>query len=132
MEIVISALLYFVIFVVLIAALSSFYTVQTAQVAIITRFGQFLQTFGPGLGWKLPFIDKLEGRVSLRVDQIELTMETSSTGLTSLLRTAAASRTARASPTSAAPSSRACPTPSKASRNRWARSPRKMPCNLCW
>ena len=76
MEIVISALLYFVIFVVLIAALSSFYTVQTAQVAIITRFGQFLQTFGPGLGWKLPFIDKLEGRVSLRVDQIELTMET--------------------------------------------------------
>ena len=76
MDIVLSALGYFGIFLLLIAALSSFYTVQTAETAIITRFGQFLRASGPGLGWKIPFIDKLEGKVSLRVDQIELTMET--------------------------------------------------------
>lgn len=56
--------------------LSSFFTVQTAEVAVITRFGQFLRIAEPGLGWKIPLIDKVQGRVSLRVDQIALTMET--------------------------------------------------------
>lgn len=59
-----------------VTALGSFYTVQTAEVAIVTRFGQFLRSAGPGLGWKVPFIDKVQGRVSLRVEQIALTMET--------------------------------------------------------
>ena len=76
MDILFSALGYFALFLALIAIFSSFYTVQTAEVAIITRFGQFLRSANPGLGWKIPFIDKLEGRVSLRVDQIALTMET--------------------------------------------------------
>ncbi|MDE2620387.1 MAG: SPFH domain-containing protein, partial [Sphingomonadales bacterium] len=49
---------------------------QTAEVAVITRFGQFLRIAEPGLGWKIPLIDKVQGRVSLRVDQIALTMET--------------------------------------------------------
>ncbi|WP_343616088.1 SPFH domain-containing protein [Novosphingobium sp.] len=64
------------LFIAVIAALGSFYTVQTAEVAIVTRFGQFLRSAGPGLGWKVPFIDKVQGRVSLRVQQIALTMET--------------------------------------------------------
>lgn len=61
---------------VLVAILGSFYTVQTAEAAIITRFGQFVRPSGPGLGWKIPFIERVQGRVSLRVDQIALTMET--------------------------------------------------------
>src|ERR1700678_4273544 len=56
--------------------LGSFFTVQTAQVAIITRFGKFLRVADPGLNWKWPFIDSVAGRVSLRVNQITLTMET--------------------------------------------------------
>jgi len=56
--------------------LGSFFTVRTAELAIITRFGQFLRIANPGLGWKIPFIDSLEGKVSLRVEQITLTMET--------------------------------------------------------
>jgi len=64
------------LFFAVITALGSFYTVQTAEVAIVTRFGQFLRSAGPGLGWKVPFIDKVQGRVSLRVEQIALTMET--------------------------------------------------------
>jgi len=58
------------------AALTSFFTVNTAQVAIITRFGKFLRVAEPGLNWKWPFIDAVAGRVSLRVNQITLTMET--------------------------------------------------------
>ncbi len=54
----------------------SFFTVSTAQVAIITRFGKFRRVAEPGLNWKVPFIDRVSGRVSLRVNQITLTMET--------------------------------------------------------
>ena len=56
--------------------LGSFFTVDTAQVAIITRFGKFLRVAQPGLNWKWPFIDTVAGRISLRVNQISLTMET--------------------------------------------------------
>lgn len=73
---VISTLSTMLLLVALVAALGSFFTVQTAEAAIVTRFGQFLRTAGPGLGWKVPFIDKVQGRISLRVDQIALTMET--------------------------------------------------------
>jgi regulator of protease activity HflC (stomatin/prohibitin superfamily) len=54
----------------------SFFTVRTAEVAVITRFGRFLRVAEPGLNLKRPFVDKVAGRVSLRVDQITLTMET--------------------------------------------------------
>jgi regulator of protease activity HflC (stomatin/prohibitin superfamily) len=64
------------IVIVLIIVLGSFFTVSTAQVAVITRFGKFLRVAEPGLNWKWPIIDKVAGRVSLRVNQINLTMET--------------------------------------------------------
>jgi regulator of protease activity HflC (stomatin/prohibitin superfamily) len=57
-------------------AVSSFFTVSTAQVAIIARFGKFLRVADPGLNWKVPLIDQVVGKVSLRVNQITLTMET--------------------------------------------------------
>ena len=65
-----------VAFIVLILVLGSFFTVRTAEVAIVTRFGKFLTVANPGLNWKLPFFDSVSGVVSLRVNQITLTMET--------------------------------------------------------
>jgi regulator of protease activity HflC (stomatin/prohibitin superfamily) len=62
--------------VVLFLVLGSFFTVQTAQVAIITRFGRFLRVANPGLNWKWPLIDAVAAKMSLRVNQIQLTMET--------------------------------------------------------
>ncbi len=56
--------------------LGSFFTVNTAQVAIITRFGKFLRVAEAGLNWKTPYFDSVAGLVSLRVNQIALTMET--------------------------------------------------------
>jgi regulator of protease activity HflC (stomatin/prohibitin superfamily) len=76
MDIVLTTLGSVIVFFVLVAALSSFYTVKTAEAAIITRFGQFQRSAPPGLGWKMPFIDRIDGRISLRVNQIGLTMET--------------------------------------------------------
>jgi regulator of protease activity HflC (stomatin/prohibitin superfamily) len=60
----------------LIIILSSFFTVRTAEVAVITRFGKFLRVADPGLNFKVPLFDKVTGIVSLRVNQITLTMET--------------------------------------------------------
>ena len=56
--------------------LGSFFTVNTAEIAIVTRFGKFLRVAEPGLNWKTPYIDTVAGVVSLRVNQISLTMET--------------------------------------------------------
>jgi regulator of protease activity HflC (stomatin/prohibitin superfamily) len=56
--------------------LGSFFTVNTAQVAIITRFGKFLRVADAGLNWKRPFFDTVAAIVSLRVNQITLTVET--------------------------------------------------------
>jgi len=56
--------------------LGSFFTVNTAEVAVVTRFGKFLRAADPGLNWKWPILDAVAGRVSLRVNQITLTMET--------------------------------------------------------
>ncbi len=56
--------------------LGSFFTVNTATVAVITRFGKFLRVAEAGLNWKTPYFDSVAGMVSLRVNQITLTMET--------------------------------------------------------
>ncbi len=56
--------------------LGSFFTVNTATVAVITRFGTFLRVAEAGLNWKTPYFDSVAGMVSLRVNQITLTMET--------------------------------------------------------
>ncbi|MGD0940337.1 MAG: SPFH domain-containing protein, partial [Terracidiphilus sp.] len=60
----------------LIVVASSAFTVRTAEVAIITRFGEFKRVAQPGLNLKIPFIETVAGVVSLRVSQISLTMET--------------------------------------------------------
>ena len=62
--------------VVLSAILGSFFTVQTARAVVVTRFGKFLRVAEAGLNWKVPFIDAVAGTLSLRVTQINLTMET--------------------------------------------------------
>ncbi len=76
MDMVALVLLLVVGFIVLITILGSFFTVSTAEVAVLTRFGKFLRVAEAGLNWKTPYIDKVAGVVSLRVNQIALTMET--------------------------------------------------------
>ncbi|WP_309419957.1 SPFH domain-containing protein [Telmatospirillum sp.] len=81
MEIFSSGIPYFVaigivVIIILMIIFGSFFTVETSEVAIIVRFGKFLRAANPGLNWKWPFIDAVAGRVSLRVNQIAMTMET--------------------------------------------------------
>jgi regulator of protease activity HflC (stomatin/prohibitin superfamily) len=66
----------FVGFVVLIGLLSGFFTVQQQSRAIVERFGRYLWTAKPGLNFKVPYIDYVVQRVSLRVQQLPVEVET--------------------------------------------------------
>ena len=76
MDIFLSSFGFVIAFFILATVIGSFFTVQTAQVAVITRFNRYLRVAQAGLNWKVPYIDKVDGRMSLRVNQMSLTMET--------------------------------------------------------
>lgn len=67
-----------IIVLVLMAAiiLSSLFIVDQQSTAIIERFGRFLRTAQAGLNIKIPFIDRIQGRVSLRIKQLDVAVET--------------------------------------------------------
>jgi membrane protease subunit HflK len=53
-------------FVVLVAIMTSFYTVSPEQIGVITRFGKFSRTTEPGLHFKLPFRIEQVDKVSVQ------------------------------------------------------------------
>src|SRR6202166_1800971 len=65
-----------VLIVVLSIFLGSFFTVQTAEVAIVQRLGKFARVAGPGLNWKTPFIETVVRRMSMKVLQFDVQVET--------------------------------------------------------
>ena len=60
-----------------IAALTStFFTVEQRTTAIVQRLGKFVREAGPGLNVKVPFLDRVAGRINLRVQQLDVKIET--------------------------------------------------------
>lgn len=55
---------------------SVFFTVKQQSAAIMERFGKFQSIRQPGLHLKLPFIDQVAGRVSLKIQQLDVIVET--------------------------------------------------------
>jgi regulator of protease activity HflC (stomatin/prohibitin superfamily) len=55
--------------------LSGFFTVEQQTNAVVERFGKFNKIAGPGLNFKVPLIDKVSGRVSHRVRELEVKIE---------------------------------------------------------
>jgi regulator of protease activity HflC (stomatin/prohibitin superfamily) len=53
-----------------------FFTVEQQSKAIIERFGRYVRTAPPGLNFKLPFAEAIAQRVSLRVQQLPVEVET--------------------------------------------------------
>jgi len=76
----ITSVLLIIGFLVVIFALSivfgSFFTVETAQVAIVQRLGKFARVAGPGLNWKTPFLEIVVRRMSMKVQQFDVQVET--------------------------------------------------------
>ena len=67
---------YILIFFGILAILSSLFIVKQQTAAIIERFGRFIGVRQPGLRIKIPIIDRIAGRISLRVLQLDVIVET--------------------------------------------------------
>ncbi|MFQ3350923.1 MAG: regulator of protease activity HflC (stomatin/prohibitin superfamily) [Candidatus Marivariicella framensis] len=56
--------------------LSGVFIVKQQTSALVERFGRFLAVRPPGLHIKIPFVDKISGRLSLRILQLDVIVET--------------------------------------------------------
>lgn len=65
-----------IVLLVVIALFGTFFTVQTKSVAVIQRLGKFQRMATAGLNVKIPLIDKVSNRLSLRVQALNETVDT--------------------------------------------------------
>jgi regulator of protease activity HflC (stomatin/prohibitin superfamily) len=64
------------LFVGVIILFSSFFTVKQQTAVVVERFGKFLSIRNSGLQPKVPIIDRIAGRVNLRIQQLDVMIET--------------------------------------------------------
>jgi regulator of protease activity HflC (stomatin/prohibitin superfamily) len=55
---------------------STFFLVEQQSVCIVERFGKFMRMGRAGLNFKMPLVDRIAGRVSLRIRQLDIPVET--------------------------------------------------------
>jgi regulator of protease activity HflC (stomatin/prohibitin superfamily) len=60
----------------LLILLSSFFTVKQQTAVIVERFGKFQSIRQAGLQLKIPIIDKIAGRINLKIQQLDVIIET--------------------------------------------------------
>jgi regulator of protease activity HflC (stomatin/prohibitin superfamily) len=71
-----SIFLFVFLFLGIIILFSSFFTVKQQTAVVIERFGKFLSIRNSGLQLKLPIVDRIAGRVNLRIQQLDVIIET--------------------------------------------------------
>ena len=64
------------LFIGLFILLASFFTVKQQSAAIIERFGKFHSIRQSGLHLKIPLVDRIPGRLSLKIQQLDVMIET--------------------------------------------------------
>ena len=60
----------------LIILLSGIFTVKQQTAAVLERFGKFRSIRNSGLHFKVPIIDQIAGRINLKVQQLDVLVET--------------------------------------------------------
>ncbi|MBO3115254.1 SPFH domain-containing protein [Winogradskyella sp. DF17] len=65
-----------IIFIGLVVLISSFFIVKQQTAAIIERFGRFQSIRQSGLQMKIPLVDRIAGRLSLKIQQLDVLIET--------------------------------------------------------
>ena len=68
--------LYIILVLAVFLLLASFFTVKQQSAAVIERFGKFNSTRQSGLQLKIPVIDRVAGRINLRIQQLDVIIET--------------------------------------------------------
>jgi regulator of protease activity HflC (stomatin/prohibitin superfamily) len=67
---------YIIIFILVVLIGSGLFIVKQQTAAIIERFGKYQSIRHAGLNLKIPIIDKIAGRISLRIQQLDVIVET--------------------------------------------------------
>lgn len=65
-----------VVLIIAVLLLGTLFTVEQQTAAIVERFGKFRRVASPGLNVKVPIIERVAGRVNLRVQQLDVSVET--------------------------------------------------------
>ncbi len=60
----------------LLLLMGTFFMVKQQTAAVVERFGKFVSTRQSGLQLKIPVIDRVAGRLSLRIQQLDVVVET--------------------------------------------------------
>ncbi len=60
----------------LLVLFSSFFTVKQQTAAIVERFGKFQSIRLPGLQLKVPLVDRIAGKVTMKIQQLDVNVET--------------------------------------------------------
>ena len=60
----------------LLLLMGTFFMVKQQTAAVVERFGKFVSTRHSGLQLKIPVIDRVAGRLSLRIQQLDVVVET--------------------------------------------------------
>jgi regulator of protease activity HflC (stomatin/prohibitin superfamily) len=68
--------IYIILFVVLVIFFSSFFTVKQQTAVVVERFGKFLSIRQAGLQLKIPVVDKIAGKINLKIQQLDVIIET--------------------------------------------------------
>ena len=65
-----------IVFIVILSLFAALFTVKQQTAVIIERFGKFLSIRQSGLHFKIPLIDRIAGRISLKIQQLDVLIET--------------------------------------------------------
>ena len=60
----------------IIVFISAFFIVKQQTAAIVERFGKFVGVRNSGLQFKVPVVDKIAGRINLKIQQLDVVVET--------------------------------------------------------
>lgn len=66
----------FLVILILIILFSGIFTVKQQTSAVVERFGKFLNIRNSGLHFKIPVFDQIAGRINLKVQQLDVLVET--------------------------------------------------------
>ncbi|KOS07056.1 protease [Flavobacterium akiainvivens] len=68
--------IYIVLFILVVIFFSSFFTVKQQTAVVVERFGKFLSVRQAGLQLKIPVVDKIAGKINLKIQQLDVIIET--------------------------------------------------------
>ena len=66
-QVILPVLIVFTLFVLI----SAFFMVKQQTAAVVERFGKFVGVRNSGLQFKIPLIDKIAGRINLKIQQLD-------------------------------------------------------------